>query len=85
MSRKKVQFFSTFDFSTLYITIPFKPLIKVLSEVINFVFKFIVRKGIGFSKISIYWISKRCSIGYSRAYICIYVCVYMCVNIFSRE
>ena len=59
MSRKKLtaNSISTFDLNTLYTTIPHK-LIKVLSEVINFVFKFKVRKGIGFSKTFIYWTCK---------------------------
>ena len=49
---------STFDCSTLYTTILDKFLLKVPSEVINFLFKFKVRKCIGFSKTSIYWSSR---------------------------
>ena len=37
--RKKAKSIPTFDFSTLYTTIPLELLIKLLSEVINFVFK----------------------------------------------
>ena len=56
MSRKKS--ISTFDCSTLYTTILHKFLLEVPSEVINFFFKFKVRKCIGFSKTSIYWSSR---------------------------
>ena len=49
---------SIFVCSTFYTTILDKFLIKVLSEVINFVFKSKVRQHIGFSKTSIYWTSK---------------------------
>ena len=53
----KANSISTFDFSTLYTTIPHK-LLKVLLEVINFIFKSEVRIGfskhICFSKTSIY-------------------------------
>ena len=56
--KKKAKSISTTDFSNLYTTIPHKVLLKVLSEVINFVFKFKSRKRIGFSKTSTYWISK---------------------------
>ena len=56
--KKKAKSISTIDFSNLYTTIPHKVLLKVLSEVINFVFKFKSRKRIGFSKTSTYWISK---------------------------
>ena len=58
MSRKKAKSISTFNYSILYTAIPHKTYLEVLSEVINFVIKFKVRKGIGFSKISIYWTSK---------------------------
>ena len=54
----KKKFISTFDRSTLYTTILHKLLLKVPSEVINFVFKSKVRKYIGFSKTFIYWTSK---------------------------
>ena len=56
--KKKAKSISTFDFSTFYSAIPHKLLIKVLSEIINFVFKSKVRKRIGFSKTFIYWTSK---------------------------
>ena len=56
--KKKAKSISTFDFSTLYTTIPYKLLLNVLSEVINLAFKSKVRKRIGFSKASIYWTSK---------------------------
>ena len=56
--KKKAKSNSTFDFSTLYTTILHKLLLKVLSEIINFVFKPNVRKSIGFSKIFMYWTLK---------------------------
>ena len=49
---------STFECSNFYMTTLEKLLIKVLSEVINFVFNTKVRQHIDFSKISIYWTSK---------------------------
>ena len=49
---------SIFVCSTFYTTILDKFLIKVLPEVINFVFKSKVIQHIGFSKTSIYWTSK---------------------------
>ena len=51
---KKTKSISTFDFSALYTTIPHKPLIKAVSEVINCFFKSRVKKRIDFSKTSIY-------------------------------
>ena len=42
-----------FNFSTLYTIIPHKFFLKVLSEVINFIFKSKVRKRIGISKTSL--------------------------------
>ena len=48
------------DFIALYTTIPHNFLIKLLSEVINFVFKSKTRSRIGFSKTSIYQTSKGC-------------------------
>ena len=56
--KKKTKSISAFEFSILYTTIPDKLLLKVLSEVINFVFKSKVRERIGFSKTYIYWTSK---------------------------
>ena len=56
--KKKAESISAFEFSILYTTIPDKLLLKVLSEVINFVFKSKVRERIGFSKTYIYWTSK---------------------------
>ena len=48
--KKKAKSISAFEFSILSTTIPHKLLLKVLSEVINFVFKSKVRKCIGLSK-----------------------------------
>ena len=56
--KKKAKSISTFNFSNLHTTILHKLLLKVLSEIINFVFKSKVRKGISFSKTFIYWTSK---------------------------
>ena len=56
--KKKAKYISTFDFSTLHTTILHKLLLKVLSEIINFVFKSKVKKRIGLSKTFIYWTSK---------------------------
>ena len=56
---------SIFECSTFCITTLDKLLIKVLSEVISFVFKSKVRQHIGFSKTSIYWTSK----GVGRRYL----------------
>ena len=49
---------STFQCSTFYTTTLDKLLIKVLSDVISFVFKSKVRQHIDFFKTSIYWTSK---------------------------
>ena len=54
----QAKFISTFDFSTLYTTIPHNLLLKVLSEVIKFAFKSKVIKRIAFSITSIYRTSK---------------------------
>ena len=56
--KKKAKSIVTFNFSPLYTIILHKLLLKVLSEVTNFVLKSKVRKRIGFSKTSIYWVSK---------------------------
>ena len=53
-TRKKVKHISTYDFSTLYTTIPHNLLIKVFSDIIHFVFKSKVCSKIGFSPASIY-------------------------------
>ena len=57
-SKRNAQNISTFDFSTLYTTLPHDLLIQVVSELIDFVFKSKVRKKIGFSETSVYWTSK---------------------------
>ena len=56
--KKNAKRISTFDFSTLYTTIPHDLLIKVLSEIIDFVFSSSQRNRIGFSASSVYWTSK---------------------------
>ena len=57
-TRKRGKQFSTFDFSPLYTTILHNLLIKVLSEIIHFIFKLKVRSKIGFSATSVYWTFK---------------------------
>ena len=57
-SKRNAKNISTFDFSTLYTTLPHDLLIQVLSELIDFVFKSKVQKKIGFSETSVYWTSK---------------------------
>ena len=57
-TRKKAKNISTFDFSTLYTTLPHNLLIQVLTEIINFVFKGNTKTKIGFSDFSTYWTSK---------------------------
>ena len=57
-TRKKAKNISTFDFSTLYTTLPHNLLIQVLTEIINFVFKGNTKTKIGFSEFSTYWTSK---------------------------
>ena len=59
-TKKKAKSISTFVFTTLYATIPHKFVIKVLSEVINFVLKSKTRSRIVFSETSNYWTSKGC-------------------------
>ena len=56
--KKKAKFISTFDFGNLYTTVPHKLLIKLISEVIDLVFKSQIRKRTGFSKTSISSTSK---------------------------
>ena len=63
-TKKKAKSISIFDLATLYMTIPHNLLIKVLSKVIDFVFKSKPWSCIGFSKTSICWTSK----GYGRRY-----------------
>lgn len=46
--KKNVKFVSPFGFSSLHTTIPQKPLLKIFSEVVNFHFKYEVRKPIRF-------------------------------------
>ena len=50
--RKKATYISTFDFATLYTTIPRELLINVLKDIIC------CRNKLGFSQNSVYWTSK---------------------------
>ena len=52
-TKKKAKSISSFDFTTLYTTIPHNLIIKV-------VFKTKTRSRIGFSNASVYWTSKGC-------------------------
>ena len=57
-AKKKAKRISTFDFATLYTTLPHDLLIAVLSEIINFVFDSGCRNKLGFSHSSVYWTTK---------------------------
>lgn len=57
-TRKKAKTISTFDFSTLYTTLPHNMLVDVLKDMISFVFKASTRNKLGFSDHSLYWTSK---------------------------
>ena len=57
-SKRNAKNISTFDFSTLYTTLPHNLLTQVLNELIGFVFKSSIRNKIGFSESSVYWTSK---------------------------
>ena len=54
-SEKKDQNISTLNFSTLYTTLPHADLVKVLSEIIDFVFKSGRKTFISVNKFSGYW------------------------------
>ena len=56
-ARKKAKIMSTFDFRTFY-TIPHNLLLKILSEIIKFVFKSKTCTRVGFSWTSVHWKSK---------------------------
>ena len=56
--RKKATHISTFDFATLYRTIPHDLLIDVLKNIICLVFDSSYRNKLGFSQNSLYWTSK---------------------------
>ena len=56
--KKNAKSLYTFDFSTLYTTIPHKLLIRVLSDIIRLVFRSNTYKKIGFSESSVYWTDK---------------------------
>ena len=57
-AKKNAKRISTFDFSTLYTTIPHDLLIEVLANVVNLVFDSGQRNKLGFSAKSVYWTSK---------------------------
>ena len=60
MSKKIAFKFFWKNFTALYKTVPHDLLIKVLSEIINFVFKSKTRSCINFSKASVCWTLKGC-------------------------
>ena len=57
-AKKKAKRISTFDFATLYTTLPHDLLVKTLTEIINFVFDCGCRNRLGFSASSVYWTTK---------------------------
>ena len=57
-AKKNAKNISTFDFSTLYTTLPHNLLIEVLNNLIGFVFKSKIKKKLGFSESSVYFTSK---------------------------
>ena len=60
-TEKRVKSILTFDFTTLYMTIPYDFKTKVLPEVMSFFFKSKTRSRLGFTKASIYWTLKSCA------------------------
>jgi len=57
-AKKKAKRISTFDFATLYTTLPRDLLIETLTDVINFVFDGSCRNKLGFSANSAHWVTK---------------------------
>ena len=57
-AKRKAKSISTFDFSTLYTSIPHNLLINVLCNIIDFVFQGRAKAKIGFSQTSVYWTNK---------------------------
>ena len=57
-AKRKAKSISTFDFSTLYTSIPHNLLIDVLCNIIDFVFQGRAKAKIGFSQTSVYWTNK---------------------------
>ena len=57
-ARKKAKTIPTFDIRTLYTTIPHNVLVKVLWEIIKFIFNSKTCTRVGFSSASIYWASE---------------------------
>ena len=56
-AKKKAKRISTFDFATLYTTLPHDLLVTVLTSIIKFVFDGSCRNKLGFSDHSVYWTS----------------------------
>ena len=83
-TRKKAKSISTFDFSTLYTTLPHHLLIKVLTEIIEFVFKGSIRNKIGFSQFSIYWTSKGTDKRFFTKQSLIYVVTFLIQNCYFQ-
>ena len=57
-AKRNAKNISTFDFSTLYTTLPHNLLIEVLNDLIGFVFKSKIKEKLGFSESSVYFTSK---------------------------
>ena len=58
-TKKKAKEVSTFDFSTLYTNLPHDDLLRVLNEIIDFVFDGGNRNYIGFNDYKVFWMKKR--------------------------
>jgi len=57
-AKKKAKRISTFDFATLYTTLPHDLLIETLTKIINFVFDSGCRNKLGFGNTSAYWVTR---------------------------
>ena len=57
-TKKKAKEISTFDFSTLYTKLPHNDLLRVLNDIIDFVFDGGTRNYLGFSESASFWINK---------------------------
>ena len=58
-TRKRAKCISTYDFSTLYTTLPHDDLIKSLNEIVDFVFEGGTKKYIGYSHSKAFWMKKQ--------------------------
>ena len=58
-TRKRAKCISAYDFSTLYTALPHDDLIRVLNEIVDFVFEGGNKQYIGFSSTKAFWLKKR--------------------------